>query len=44
MPAFGSQLTPEQIEAVITYIKSLWTPNQRQAQAEISRRDPLPPR
>lgn len=34
MPAFGDQLSPEQIRQVITYLKSLWTPEQRQFQRE----------
>ncbi len=42
MPAFGDQLTPEEIWAVITYFKSLWDPDQRASQAEVSRQEPLP--
>ena len=34
MPAFGEQLTDEQIQAVIIYIKTLWTEDQRVRQAE----------
>ncbi len=34
MPAFGDQLSPKQIRAVITYLKTLWTPEQRQYQRE----------
>jgi mono/diheme cytochrome c family protein len=34
MPAFGEVLTDEQIEAVIFYIKSLWTEEQRQHQQQ----------
>lgn len=32
MPAFEDQLSPEQIRDVITYLKTLWTPEQRQFQ------------
>jgi mono/diheme cytochrome c family protein len=34
MPAFGEQLSDEQIRDVITYLKTLWTPEQRQFQWE----------
>lgn len=34
MPAFGEQLSPQEIAAVITYLKTLWTPEQRQFQEE----------
>lgn len=43
MPAFGDVLTPHQIRAVVTYLKTLWTPEQRQYQAEESRGEPFPP-
>lgn len=43
MPAFGDALTPEQIRAVITYLETLWTPEQREFQAEESRGHPFPP-
>ena len=36
MPAFGDQLTTEEIEAVLFYIKTYWTEEERQRQAEIS--------
>lgn len=42
MPAFGDLLTPEQIRAVITYLKTLWTPEQRSFQSEESRDRPFP--
>ncbi len=42
MPAFGDQLTPEETGAVITYLKSLWEPDQRASQAKVSRQVPLP--
>src|SRR3546814_2343259 len=34
MPAFGDQLSPEQIREVVTYLKTLWTSEQRQFQWE----------
>lgn len=34
MPAFGEQVSEEEIEAVIAYIKSMWTEEQRLIQAE----------
>lgn len=34
MPAFGDALSPEQIDAVVTYLKTLWTPEQREFQLE----------
>jgi mono/diheme cytochrome c family protein len=42
MPAFGDVLSPEQIRAVITYLKTLWTPEQRGFQLEESRNQPFP--
>lgn len=36
MPAFGDQLTDGQIEAVLAYIKTMWTDEQRQRQAEVT--------
>jgi mono/diheme cytochrome c family protein len=44
MPAFNEQLSPGQIVAVVTYLKTLWTPQQRQFQAEESRGHPSPAR
>lgn len=44
MPAFGDTLTPQQIRSVVTYIKTLWTPEQRRHQAEASQDEPFPPR
>ena len=32
MPAFGNQLSSEQIREVVTYLKTLWTPEQRDFQ------------
>ena len=42
MPAFGDVLSPEQIRAVITYLKTLWTAEQRQFQMEESQGHPYP--
>lgn len=44
MPAFEDVLTPEEIRAVIAYLKTLWTDEQRQFQWEESRDDPFPPK
>jgi mono/diheme cytochrome c family protein len=40
MPAFGHVLAPEQIRAVVSYLKTLWSPEQRQFQSEESRDHP----
>ncbi len=42
MPAFGEELSPEQIRAVIAYLKTLWTSEQRQFQLEESQGHPFP--
>ena len=42
MPAFGDVLSLQQIGAVITYLKTLWTPEQRSFQSEESRDHPFP--
>ena len=42
MPAFAGELSPRQIRAVIAYLKTLWTPEERQFQTEESRGHPLP--
>jgi mono/diheme cytochrome c family protein len=42
MPAFRGQLSHQQTIAVITYLKTLWTPEQREFQWEESRRQPFP--
>lgn len=42
MPPFKDRLSDQEIKAVITYFKSLWTPEQRQYQWEQSQDDPLP--
>jgi mono/diheme cytochrome c family protein len=42
MPAFGGVLSPEQIRAVITYLKTFWTPEQTQFQLEESQGHSFP--
>jgi mono/diheme cytochrome c family protein len=42
MPAFGDALSAEQIRTVITYLKTLWTPEQRGYQSEESHNQPFP--
>ncbi len=42
MPAFGEQLTDEEIRVVIDYIKTFWQPGQRESQSEISQSHPFP--
>jgi mono/diheme cytochrome c family protein len=42
MPAFQQALKPAEIEAVINYLKTLWTPQQRAFQREESRNAPIP--
>ncbi len=44
MPAFSEALSPEQIRAVILYLKTLWTSAQRDFQSEESRNQPSPRR
>ena len=39
MPAFGSVLGDEDIQAVLTFIKSTWPERERNYQAEVSRYD-----
>jgi len=43
MPAFGGILSPPEIGAVIDYLKTMWTPEQREFQREESRGNPFPP-
>ena len=43
MPPFGDKLSPKQIRAVIEYLKTLWTPQQRRFQRDESRKAPYPP-
>lgn len=37
MPAFADKLSPEEMEAVLAYIKGFWSDEQRAQQAEITR-------
>jgi len=37
MPAFKGQLSTDDIDAVLAYIKTMWTPAQRQLQASFTR-------
>ena len=36
MPAFKDKLTPEEVKAVLAYIKTWWTPEQREWQATVT--------
>lgn len=38
MPAFRGALTEEDVKAILDYIKTWWTPEQRQFQADVSQR------
>ena len=42
MPAFGDDLSDQEIRAVLGHIKTFWGPEERSFQAEVSRRDPFP--
>lgn len=42
MPAFRDLLTPAEIRAVVNYLKTLWTPEQRRHQAEENEGAPFP--
>lgn len=42
MPRFEDTLDPSEIRAVLEYIKTLWTPEQRQFQAAESQDNPYP--
>lgn len=42
MPAFQGILSPTEIRAVITYLKTLWTEEQRQFQWQESQDEPFP--
>lgn len=42
MPAFQRTLKPAEIDAIIDYLKTLWTPQQRAFQREESRNAPFP--
>lgn len=43
MPAFKDVLSPQEIRAVVMYLKTLWTPEQRRIQLEESKQKPFPP-
>jgi len=38
MPPFASKLTEEEVEAILEFIMTRWTEEQRKTQADISRR------
>jgi mono/diheme cytochrome c family protein len=40
MPAFGAKLSDKEVDAVLAYIKTLWSDEHRQLQADISARSP----
>ena len=42
MPGFRDALSPRQIQAVIVYLTTLWTPEQRQFQWQESEDEPFP--
>lgn len=42
MPPFKGKLSAEEISAVITYFKSLWSPEHRQYQEDQNQRAPMP--
>lgn len=42
MPAFAGILSPQEARAVITYLKTFWTPEQRRFQREEGRNQPFP--
>lgn len=42
MPAFAGALSPREIEAVVVYLKTLWTPEQRSFQRRESENQPFP--
>ena len=43
MPAYGDQLSDEELHAIIAYLHTLWTPDQIQVQQELGRRWPATP-
>lgn len=43
MPAWKEKLSDQEIQAVVAYIKTLWTEDQRRFQQEINRARPAPP-
>lgn len=42
MPEWGEVLSDDEIRAVITYLKTLWGPDERGFQAEVSEGNPFP--
>jgi mono/diheme cytochrome c family protein len=36
MPAWGDRLSEAEIQAILTYLKTLWGPDERAFQAEVS--------
>ena len=38
MPAFGDRLSGVEVNAVLSFIKTWWTPEQRETQADVSLR------
>lgn len=43
MPAYKEVLSPQETRAVINYLKTMWTPEQRKIQREESLQKPFPP-
>jgi len=43
MPAFGKTLSPAAMHDVIAYLKTMWTPTQKEFQIEESDHAPFPP-
>ncbi|HCY62226.1 MAG TPA: cytochrome c, class I [Oxalobacteraceae bacterium] len=43
MPAYKDTLSPHEIRSVISYLKTLWTPEQRRIQREEGKRHLFPP-
>ena len=43
MPGYKNVLSPQEIRAVVNYLKTMWTPEQRQIQREESKQKPFPP-
>jgi mono/diheme cytochrome c family protein len=40
MPAFAETLTDAEVEAVLAYIKTMWTEEQREIQADVTASQP----
>jgi mono/diheme cytochrome c family protein len=43
MPAFGRTLSAREMRDVVEYLKTMWTPEQKAFQKEMSRQAPFPP-